>query len=186
MGMPCVSCTHSNRAGIDSALVAGRTLDSVGKEFGLNVKAVGRHRRAHLSPALVAVSAEARLNAGRTTLHRVEDLAARVERVMAKAEAEGREHTFLQSARELRASVELLAKLTGELRPEGTTVQVLNVTQDESWVRLRSAILVALAPYPEARLAVAEAVRDTQGGEVAPRQLPAATVVRSYPSGDDV
>ncbi len=185
MGMPCVSCTHSNRAGIDSALVAGRTLDSVAKEFGLNVKAVGRHRRAHLSPALVAVSAEARLNAGRTTLHRVEDLAARVERVMAKAEAEGREHTFLQSARELRASVELLAKLTGELKPEGA-VTVFNVTQDESWVRIRSAILVALAPYPDARLAVAEAVRDAQGGEVAPRQLPAATVVRSYPSGDDV
>lgn len=58
---------------------------------------------------------------------------------------------ILQTVAELRPMIELLAKLVGELdeRP-------VNVVMLPEWVTLRSALLDALAGYPEARTAVGE------------------------------
>jgi len=38
-------------------------------------------------------------------------------------------------------------------------VQVLNLSTSPEWIDVRSRILAALAPYPEARIGVAEALR---------------------------
>jgi len=56
--------------------------------------------------------------------------------------------------REARGNIELLAKLLGELdeRP------VINLVAAPEWIQIRTAILVALQPYPEARVTVAEAL----------------------------
>lgn len=59
--------------------------------------------------------------------------------------------------------MELLAKLTGEL-DERPQVNVLNVSASPEWLGIQSSMLEALAPYPEARTAVAGALTDL--GEV--------------------
>ena len=81
---------------------------------------------------------------------------------MLKAEADGDIRTALAGIREARGCLELLAKLLGELR-DGAAV---NVAVSPGWVAVRSAILDALAPYPDARLAVAvrlETIADGAG-----------------------
>jgi hypothetical protein len=58
--------------------------------------------------------------------------------------------------------MELVGKLTGELRPDNQ-VLVVNLQQSPEWVELRSRLLVALQPFPEARSRVALALT---GGDV--------------------
>ena len=61
--------------------------------------------------------------------------------------------------REARGCLELLAKLTGELQQEGS----INVLIAPEWLALRGALLAALAPYAEARTAVAAALLALEG-----------------------
>lgn len=57
-------------------------------------------------------------------------------------------------------TISLGARLTGELMPAaGTTIQNIVVSAD--YIRLRSDLLAALRPFPEAARAVAEAFRRT-------------------------
>lgn len=153
----CTVCHHDQHEVIDTALASGDSLASVARRFGLSPDAVRRHRIGHLSAALKAVQAERETAGARTALDRLEALHDRAERVLAAAEAEGKASLSLQAIRELRSTVELIARLTGELddRPQ---VQVLNVTASPEWDALRGVVLSALRPFPEAGRAVALAL----------------------------
>jgi hypothetical protein len=59
-------------------------------------------------------------------------------------------------------TLETIAKITGELN-ERPVVNVLNVAASPEWIELRSRILAALEPHPDARLAVAAALTGRQG-----------------------
>lgn len=61
---------------------------------------------------------------------------------------------------ESRQDLELLGKLLGELK-DTATVNVLILPE---WQTLRAAILSALAPYPQARIAVAETLQKVGNG----------------------
>lgn len=56
----------------------------------------------------------------------------------------------------------LVAKIEGITQPEVTQQTTVNVLAVPEWVALRSAILRALVPYPEARGAVVEALGSQQ------------------------
>jgi hypothetical protein len=163
MAHPCVCCTSPNRAEIDAQLVAGASLATVARTFGMNAKSVGRHRERHLSPALLAVSLEAGLTSARTAVDRIEDLAARLERALDRAETSGHAASFVGVARELRSSVELLAKLSGELRPDGPTVQVLNVLSSPDMQSVLSVLDGILTPPQRVELSGALARLGTGG-----------------------
>ena len=66
-------------------------------------------------------------------------------------------YLFLKTAGHLQGQLELIAKLRGELQ-EQTTVHVL-ITHPE-WLTLRTAVLNALEPYPDARNAVTRAINE--------------------------
>jgi hypothetical protein len=67
----------------------------------------------------------------------------------------------LKTAARLEGHVRLLAELIGQLdnRPQ------LNVTLSPEWLRVRATLTHALAPYPDARHAVAEAIAALEAGE---------------------
>ncbi len=65
---------------------------------------------------------------------------------------------LLEAAAGLRGQLELVAKLTGAL-DERPQVNVL--VASEEWVRVRGRLVAALAPYPEARQAVVDALSDS-------------------------
>jgi len=91
-----------------------------------------------------------------TLLDQVRGYQDRVDRLTDKAEAAGDFRTAFTGLREARGYLELLAKLAGELddRPQ------VNVLID---ARVQQVILDALAPYAEARYAVAEALKGIEG-----------------------
>ena len=116
MAMPCATCAHPNRTDLDSALASNVSLAECSRRFGVGVKALGRHRRNHLSPAIAAVHEGRRV---RPLLDRATKLVDEAEAVLATAKAEGRASLALSAIREVRESLRLLGMVSGELKGEG-------------------------------------------------------------------
>ena len=93
-------------------------------------------------------------------LAKVERLEQEARRIGKKAEAAGDHRTALQGIRELVRIVELLAKLRGELQ----TVPTTNVLVLAEWQQVRTRLLAALTPFPQARTAVATALQAEEEG----------------------
>lgn len=154
MSLRCSICIHDDLEAIDQAIVLGQqSYRDIARQYGVSKDAVARHKP-HVSRSLSQVVA-ARQTAGATSAYdRLEELYTTGMRVLAAAEADGKASLQLGAIRELRATVETLAKITGEL-DERSTVQVLNVATAPEWVAIRAALVQVLLPYPEAAAAVA-------------------------------
>lgn len=165
MARACTTCEHPERDTIDLELVGGRAVAHVAERFGLVAQSIHRHKATHLPASLAVVplpspepSADDVARAA-SLLDRVERLADEAEGFLRAAKKNGSVTQGLAAIRELRAILELRGKASGELRPDGPVVNVLNVTADPEWQRIRSTLMAALAPFPEAAQAVAHALR---------------------------
>lgn len=159
----CACCNHPELAAIDAACVAGERLRAVADRYGMSHMAVKRHKAAHISAALVTLKAAERKEGERlTALARVENLIERMERQPDNAEAAGQAGIALSAGAQIRANIELLAKLTHELDTRPTTV--INLQNSAEWIELRSVILAALMQFPEARKAVAGRLLQLEAG----------------------
>ncbi len=100
------------------------------------------------------------LSPAKDSKEHVNDLLVRSNTILAHAEATKDARLSLAAIKELRATVELLAKLSGELQT-GTQV---NIQQNHVWVDLKSEIMEALDSHPEARQAVVRRLEEMTNG----------------------
>ncbi|HVM54368.1 MAG TPA: hypothetical protein VM262_14335 [Acidimicrobiales bacterium] len=154
-------CDHDDRDSIDAALVGGTPYRDVAGQFSLSTSALSRHRERHVSEALRAVVVERERERGGALLDRIEALVGRAEKVLDEAESAGKPAMALAAIRELRSLVELLGRASGELKPDGL-VQVVNLVSSTEWLSIRGRLLGALAPHPDARAAVTEALAEVE------------------------
>src|SRR5215208_1052776 len=151
----CTVCAHPKVEAIDMALVAGEPYRSVANRYeSLSQASVQRHSENHL-PATLAQAKEAEMVAhADDLLEQVRDLQVRTFAILEAAEASEQHRTALSAIREARGNLELLAKLLGELdeRP------VVNLHLSPEYLEVRTAILVAVEPYPEAARAISRAM----------------------------
>lgn len=89
------------------------------------------------------------------TLAEVRDLKARALSILTKAEGAGDLKTALLGIREARGCLELVFKAEGRIQEQPQ----INVLVNPQWVELRTLIVKALEPYPQAREAVVHAIR---------------------------
>lgn len=152
MPPPCGGCIHPDRSDLDHDIaLKAESYEAIGRRHNLHKDAVRRHS-AHVSKALAKVLAE---EAGpRRAVDQLDKLFTRVEAVLSKAENGNNGTLAITAAKELRALVELHARITGEL-DESTKVQVLNLSTSPDWILTRDAMLDVLHAYPDARNAVA-------------------------------
>ncbi|MGF6824001.1 hypothetical protein M2317_002926 [Microbacterium sp. ZKA21] len=129
-----------------------------GERWGISKDSVRRHRDSHLSKALQAVAAQREAGGAVKAADRAELLYEKASAVLDAATEEGKASLSLAALRELRGIVELLAKLSGEL-DERPQVQVLTLAVSPEWQSTRAVLVQALAPFPEAAVAVSEALR---------------------------
>jgi hypothetical protein len=161
MPKACTACVHPDRAAIDRALVAGSaTLRDIAEQFGLSKSTIFRHRTDHLPVHLARARDAAEVASADDLLRELGALRAKAVSLLIAAERAGDLRSALAGVREARGCLELLARLLGELRdgPEVT------ITVSPAWIELRAAIVGALAPYPDARLAVAGVLADVEAG----------------------
>jgi hypothetical protein len=164
----CSVCKHERRSEIESAMVAGRPLRVIGKEFSIGKNAIDRHQKRHLAQSIANASQAPEVVRGDVLLAQLQGQRARAdqlyreaERILRRAQARRDHGTSLAAIRaaastlaEIRSSLELLAKLAGQLRESPT----INILVSSEWGRVRAAVIVALAPFPDARAAVSQAL----------------------------
>jgi hypothetical protein len=158
MPRPCTVCQHADRDAIDTAIVSGEPNRRIAPRYGLTEIAIRRHAASHL-PALLTKATEAS-EAARADDRRAE--ARRMQRrlvsIADKAEETADWRSAVSALNGVRGYLELRAKLAGELQQEGTT----NIVINPEYLNVRAVIVAALTPYPDARLAVVQALTDAE------------------------
>lgn len=125
MPRSCSVCSHPSRDEVDAALVEGDSFRNVAKRFGTSSSAMFRHQESHVSARLLKAQEIAEVSGADHLVEQVEDLKRKARQILQKAEAGGDLRTALAGVRELSRLIELIAKLTGELKT--TQVNILNI-----------------------------------------------------------
>jgi len=149
----CTICSHPQRAAIDKALVTGgATFRNIAQRWGLSTTAVFRHRAEHLPAALLKAQEAEEVRQALDVIVQLKFINGAALTVLRDARASGEGELVLKAVDRVMKQIELQAKLLGDLddRP------VVNVLVSPEWVQLRAQLVHALAPYPDARQAVAE------------------------------
>ncbi len=162
MSKTCTICAHPQRAEIDAALLAhSQPRSKLSAAFRVSQDALDRHAHNHLPVILAQAQAAAEVARADTLLDQLRDLQRRTLAALEKAERDGDLRITAMLLREARGCLTLLARLTGELDSKrhaapGDAAQSL--ANNPEWILVRRAIVDALAPYPEARTAIVEAM----------------------------
>lgn len=114
-GMTCTVCRSEARNTVDEALVAGTPHRSVAEQHGLSASAVFRHQQSHLPAAIVRAHELSEVAHGEGLLTQIRQLQSDALGILAKAEKAGDLRTALMAVREVRGTLELVGKVTGEL-----------------------------------------------------------------------
>jgi hypothetical protein len=177
----CQVCRHDERWRIELLRAGGASLESLATKFGVDRDAIWRHWQNHVTdemkagylcgPAELATLAERAAIEGdsvidylrlcRTTL---------VGQLAAMSEAgDGRGAAFV--AGQLTRTLEAIARVTGELGDLArSTVNIhgnlqMTLANSPAFVRAQTAMMRALTGFPDARRAVAAALRDLDAAD---------------------
>jgi|SRR5581483_1944460 len=150
----CTVCRHPDLAAINEALLDRVPLRTMADRWSVSKSALIRHRKAHISTALLAAKAASEAVQGDNLLTQVHSIVERAKEIVDEAQLDGDRRTALAALREVRGSLELLGKLSAASR-EVPQVRIETTTE---WLALRSLIRQALRPYPDAERAFAELV----------------------------
>ncbi len=153
----CTICTHAERHAIEKALVGGTPNRRIATQYGLSEASVRRHAEGHLPVALVQAQDAREVAHALDVLQQLRTINGAALTVLRDARTAGDGDLALKAIDRILRQIEVQAKLLGDLdeRP------VVNVLVTPEWLTLRARIVAALAAYPEARLAVAEALDAT-------------------------
>ena len=150
----CSVCKHTEVNNINEKMIAGASVRSLAKEYDLGTMALQRHRANHLPKALVKAKELQEIDAADRLLERVQGLYDTALEIMKEARDDGKFQPAVSALKEARSSLELIAKMIGELK----TGHTVNITYNQEFIEVRQQIHQALLPYPEARQAVIEAL----------------------------
>jgi hypothetical protein len=167
----CTVCKHPERGRIDFLRATGGSPKALAAKFGLKATAVYNHCKKHISSEYIAA---VRIGPFQSEEH-LRKLCAEaggsvVENLMAiygglasrwlSAFEAGDDGTLSLLTQRLHKNLELRARLTHELLPPGPTSVTNNILlNDPGYLAAIGQIAVSLAPFPEARVAVAKALR---------------------------
>lgn len=168
----CSVCAHRERASLDLGLARGVSIGALARRYQLGSDSLYRHAKAHLPPQLRA-SLIAGPSIEGVDLDRLRDtesqsllsnLIAVRQRLFASldaAEEAGDGNMLARVAGQLHRNMEIVGKLLGDLN-SGTSI-TNNVLVMPSYVALRVELVRALAPFPDARAAVAQVLHSLEG-----------------------
>jgi hypothetical protein len=157
-GKKCLVCTSEDKDAINAKLIAGLSVRAVGEEYNISKSAISYHRTKHLPRDLVKSKQLAEVDAANQLVERIESLYERALKLLNVAEKDRKFAPAVSAIREARASLELLARISGELK-SGTHLTLIYSPQ---WVELRQVLVQALEPFPEARAVVVDALEVTE------------------------
>jgi hypothetical protein len=162
----------------------GSSLRGLGKQFNLNYKSIENHLHNHVTAARLAhlrlvnplgkadMLADLSAEAGKSALENLRAVHQGVISRWLNALESKSDQFFIALTAQARQNIELLAKLSKELQPAQTNVNIgvqanIGAFERPEYIDAIATITAALRPFPEARAAVSEALRSleiAQGG----------------------
>jgi len=115
MPRPCAICSSPHQQAIDQALVSGTPYRAVAKRFDASAPSMYRHQQAHLPVTLLKARDAHQIAHADNLLAQLQSLQQKALEILAMAEDKGDLRSALGALRELRGTVELTAKLTGQM-----------------------------------------------------------------------
>lgn len=167
MATRCTVCTHPDRAAIDADLLQnGTAQDVLAQRFGVGRGALQRHKANHLRAVVSRIQADVEAKNEREVMRLVARCITRAEALADRAEAmldaQGPTARGLTAAahtlREVRAGIELLAKVMLRNPEEATETEARNAELDQALWRVLKDIELPALPSPQGVDDVAEAV----------------------------
>jgi hypothetical protein len=167
---------RDDRDRIEYELACGKSVKAISIKFNVHEDALYRHRK-RLPPQLKAahlgrlLAPKADLEKLRTTeseglLQSLAQQRARLLIMQDKAIEDGNAQAVATLAAGVHRNLEIVGKLVGELQQHSTRTTI-SVLVSPEYLQLRHALIKALAPYPEARRAVAEKLHEMESGAAA-------------------
>ena len=153
----CKACNFQGHEEHDKALLTGKLSDSeYARLVGCSPPSIGRHR-AHISATLLKAAYIEAVANGDSLLTQLQEARTRALSLLDKAEDAQDTKVYgppVGYLREIREQLKFIAELEGRIAAQPQ----VNIMVSAEWVEVRTQILVALDPYPEARQAVANAL----------------------------
>ena len=159
MPRTCTICTHPERSAIEAAIAQNSSYRVISRQFSIGHDSVQRHATAHIEMAIKESQAAKEEAAALDVVKQLKAINNTTLAILKEARTDKKPMTALAAIDRIHKQLELQAKLLGDLdeRPQ------VNVLLSPEWLTVRGAITSALAPYSEAREAVALAL-GTIGG----------------------
>jgi len=159
----CRICWHPERAAIEREIYACRPPSMVaGDHQGVSESSVRRHRNNHM-PALLQDPKGRRVEGPDHAVEEAGQVYNQTLNVLRRSEVSGDDRACLAALREVRRSIELFARLHGQLPEAGA-----GDSGPDSLAALIAAVTQALAPFPEAARAVAASLLAKDNGSSNP------------------
>ncbi len=156
MARECSICVHSERESIDRMIVSRVSNRSILAQYpSLSLGAIQRHKK-HIPKHLSKAKEAKEITEASNLLSDLENLRNTALGFLdeAKATKDLKVASGLISAAV--KVIETLAEVRGEIDRKAT----VNIIFSPAWIQTRTVILSALDPYPEARVAVAQALQE--------------------------
>jgi hypothetical protein len=164
MPRACTVCAHPKVGEINLQLaIEANPNRQIASQYGLNEAAVRRHRANHLPKEVVkARQVQEGLNAD-AIWKQLQSINITTLNILKDAREKQDHDLALRAIARAEKQAELIMRLLGELDESPKLNVNVALVSTPQWVTIRTMLVQALLPYPEARAAVAKALQDLGG-----------------------
>ena len=157
MGRQCTVCAHKDLEEINKLLLCSDSYRDLARQFGLSKDALARHKESHIPTELLKSNDIQEIVKADVLLVQLGEIREKTLSLLDKAEQAADTRVYgapVAYLREVREQIKLLAELEGRLAAQPQ----ITIVNNPQWVELRTLIITALEPYPDARQAVVHAI----------------------------
>jgi len=157
-GPTCSICKHHMVDEINRRIASREKLADISRELAVSEDALSRHKDKCIITALSATPNTKDVINGDNLLSQLQEARSKAIELLDMAIAAGDTKVYGPPSSylsEIRQQIKLWAELEGKLASQPT----VNITLNAEWLELRTAIVAALRPYPEALEAVRNAIK---------------------------
>jgi len=156
MGRTCTVCAHKDVEEINRLLLCSDSYRVIARQFGLSKDALARHKESHIPELLLKSQDVKETLQADNLLDQIVYYEAEARRFKELAESQGDLELALKSVDRALKCLDLFAKARGIISDQPQ----ITIINNPEWVELRTLIIGALDPYPEAKEAVVHAIHE--------------------------